>query len=305
MTKMFRDKIGSIVEVYIDDMVEKSQENQRHINDLTECGGWKVSRAYDYSSGDGSEPRLDKCHQVAQTTKQPKGCARVNLDDNSIEPFCFKVGEDLYMYLAVSVHAMSAVLLKDQEGRQRPIYYVNKRLVDAKTRYLLLEKLALVLVHATRKLSHYFQAHMVYVLTEYPLQSLLKRSDFTGRIAKWRTKLRSFDIRYKPRSSIKGQVLVDFVAKFTPYEGSLYEVYNMVVRPWNVFVDSTSNARGAGIGIILVSLEGVKLEHFLRLGFRASNNEAEYKALIVGFKATHNLEVADVEVYSGSRLVVS
>ena len=84
------------------------------------------------------------------------------------------------------------------------MYYVSKTLVDAETRYLPLEKLVLALVQATRKLSHYFQAHTMFVLTEYPLQSLLKRSDFTGRIAKWGTRLGSFDIRYRPRSSVKG-----------------------------------------------------------------------------------------------------
>ena len=83
---------------------------------------------------------------------------------------------------------------------QRPIYYINKTLVDAETQYLPLEKLALALVHATKKLPHYFLAHTVYILTEYPLQSLLKSSNFTGRIAKWGTRLRSFNIKYKPRS---------------------------------------------------------------------------------------------------------
>lgn len=92
--------------------------------------------------------------------------------------------EDLYMYLNISEHAVSAVMLKNQEGVQRPIYYINKTLVNVETLYLLFEKLALALVHATRKLPHYFQEHTVYVLTEYPLQSLLRRSDFIGRIAK-------------------------------------------------------------------------------------------------------------------------
>ena len=87
------------------------------------------------------------------------------------------------MYLYVSEHAVSAVLLRDQ-GMQQPIYCVSITLVDAETRYLPLEKLVLALVHAIRKLAHYFQAHTIYVLTQYPLQSLLKRSDFTGRIAK-------------------------------------------------------------------------------------------------------------------------
>ena len=112
-------------------------------------------------------------------------------------------GEDLYVYLSVSKHAVSAMLLKDQ-GVQQPIYYISKTLVDAETRYLPLKKLVLALVHITRKLPHYFQAHTIYVLTEYPLQSLVKRSDFTGRIAKWGTRMGSFNIRYRPRSLVKG-----------------------------------------------------------------------------------------------------
>ena len=77
-------------------------------------------------------------------------------------------GEDLFMYLLVSDHAVSVVLLRDQRVQQ-PVYYINKTLVDAETRYLPLEKLVLALVHATRKLIYYFQAHTVYVLIEYPL----------------------------------------------------------------------------------------------------------------------------------------
>ena len=82
--------------------------------------------------------------------------------------------EDLYMYLVVSDHAISVVLLKTRDGVQWPVYYVSKILVDAETWYLPLEKLALDLVHMVRKLPHYFQAHMVYVWTEHPLQSRLR-----------------------------------------------------------------------------------------------------------------------------------
>ena len=126
-----------------------------------------------------------------------------------------KPEEDLFMYLSMFDRVVNVVLLRDQ-GVQQPVYYISKTLVDAETRYLPLEKLVLALVHATRKLPHYFQVHTVYVLTEYPLQSLLRRFDFTGRIAKWGTRLGSFDIRYRPRSSMKGQVLADFVAEFSP-----------------------------------------------------------------------------------------
>ena len=119
------------------------------------------------------------------------------------------------MYLSVSDHAVSAILLRDR-GVQQPVYYISKTLVNAEERYLPMEKLVLALIYAIRRLPHYFQAHIVYVLTEYPLQSLLKGSDFTGRIAKWGTWLGAFDIRYRPRSLVKGQVLADFVAEFSP-----------------------------------------------------------------------------------------
>ena len=211
--------------------------------------------------------------------------------------------EDLYMYLLVSRHAMSAMLLRDQ-GVQQPIYYISKTLVDAETRYLPLEKLVLALVHATRKLPHYFQAHTVCVLTKYPLQSLLKRSDFTGRIAKWGTQLGSFDIRYRPISLVKGQVLVDFVAEFTP-RGGMKMICSIEVIPWKVFVDGASSALGAGARIIVITPEGIKLEHSFSLGFKAFNNVAKYEALLVRLGVVSDLGAKEVEVYSDSRLVVN
>ena len=184
------------------------------------------------------------------------------------------------------------------------MYYISKTLVDAETRYLPLEKLVLALVHATRKLPHYFQAHTVYVLNEYPLQSLLKRSDFTGRIAKWGTRQGSFDIRYRPRSSVKGQVLADFVAEFSP-KNEREMVCQVESRPWKVFVDHASSAMGAGARIVIITHEGIQLEYSFRLGFRASNSEVEYKALLIGLRAFLGMGVQDVEIYSDSWLVFS
>ena len=204
------------------------------------------------------------------------------------------------MYLSISQQAM---LLRDQ-GVQQPVYYINKTLVDDETRYLPLEKLVLALVHAMRKLSHYFQAHTVYFLTEYPLQSLLKRSDFTGRIAKWETWLGSFDIRYRPRSSVRGQVLADFVAEFSPREGKEM-IYPIEVVPWKVFMDGASNTLGAGARLIVITPKGIKLEHSFKLGFKASNNEAEYKALLAELRVVSDLGAKEVKVYSDSRLLVN
>ena len=80
-----------------------------------------------------------------------------------------EVEEVLFAYIAVASHAVSLVLIRVDDGVQRPIYYVSKSLHEVKVRYLPLEKAILALVHATRKLPHYFQSHKVVVLTQIPL----------------------------------------------------------------------------------------------------------------------------------------
>ena len=76
-----------------------------------------------------------------------------------------EVDEVLFAYIAVAPHAVSLVLVQVDGGVQRPIYYVSKSLHKVKVRYLPLEKAILAMVHATRKLSHYFQSHTIVVLT--------------------------------------------------------------------------------------------------------------------------------------------
>ena len=96
------------------------------------------------------------------------------------------------------------MFIRVDSGIQQPVYYVSKSLNEAEVRYLPLEKAILAIVHATRKLPHYFQAHTVVVLNQLPLKSVLRSADYTGRIAKRDTILGAFDIKYMPRTSIKG-----------------------------------------------------------------------------------------------------
>ena len=114
------------------------------------------------------------------------------------------VDEVLFAYIVVAIYAISFVLIRVDSGIQRPVYYVSKSLNEAKVRYLPLEKAILAVVHATRKLPHYFQAHTVVVLTQLPLKSILRSADYTGWITKWGTMLGAFDIKYMPRTFIKG-----------------------------------------------------------------------------------------------------
>ena len=125
-----------------------------------------------------------------------------------------EVDEVFFAYIVVASHAMRLVLIRVNNGMQRPVYYVSKYLHEVEVRYLPLEKAILAIVHTTRKLPHYFQSHTVVILTQLPLRSLLRSADYIGRIAKWGTILRAFDIKYMSCTSIKGQVLTDLVAEF-------------------------------------------------------------------------------------------
>ncbi|XP_075661683.1 uncharacterized protein LOC142631401 [Castanea sativa] len=95
-----------------------------------------------------------------------------------------KVDETLFAYIAVAIHAVSLVLVRDDNGVQKPVYYVSKSLQEAEVRYLPLEKAILAVVHATRKLLHYFQSHTVVVLTQLPLKVVLRSANYLGRIVK-------------------------------------------------------------------------------------------------------------------------
>ena len=94
-----------------------------------------------------------------------------------------EANEILSAYIAVAPYAVSLVLIRIDGGVQQLVYYVNKSLHEAEVRYLPLEKAILAVVHATRKLPYYFKAHTVIVLTQLPLKSVLRRVDYTGRIA--------------------------------------------------------------------------------------------------------------------------
>ena len=193
------------------------------------------------------------------------------------------VDEVLFAYITVALYAISLVLIRVDNGIQRPVYYVSKSLNEAEVRYLPLEKAILAVVHATRKLPHYFQAHTVVVLTQLPLKSVLRSADYIGRIAKWGTILGDFDIKYMPRTSIKGHVLADLVAEFAECpeemeggsekldEGLIDVVSIQCPPPWELYVDGVANQRGSGVRLVLVSPERITIEKFLRLNFSATN----------------------------------
>ena len=128
-------------------------------------------------------------------------------------------GEPLFLYLAVYEYAISRALIREEEKVQWPVYYISKRLVDAKNRYPEMKKLALALVVVSRKLRPYFHSHTIRVLTNYPLREVLQKPDASGRLLKWAIELSQFDIEFLPQPAIKGQALADFIVEFTTQGG--------------------------------------------------------------------------------------
>uniref|UniRef100_A0A2N9IY37 Uncharacterized protein n=1 Tax=Fagus sylvatica TaxID=28930 RepID=A0A2N9IY37_FAGSY len=229
-------------------------------------------------------------------------------------PPCLSIpnpGEPLFLYLAVSDHAVSAVLVRESTQDQRPVFFVSKTMDEAELRYLPLEKAALALLYAAKKLPHYFQSSTVTVLSDLPLKMLLQRSDFTGRITRWGVYLGSLGVEYKPRTAIKGQVLAEFLAEFQydPSNPTLFNPaqthFNSDEVEWKLFVDGASNSKGSGAGIVLISPEGLVLEQAVRLKFSASNNEAEYEAMLIGLRTAKKLGAGNLQIFCDSQLVAN
>ncbi|XP_050242153.1 uncharacterized protein LOC126691124 [Quercus robur] len=278
---MFRPQIGRNVEVYVDDMLVKSQDEGRHLDDLQET--FETLRqyhmklnpskcAFGVSSGKflgfmvshrGIEANPDKIHAILdmkppQNTKEIQSLTgRVAALNRFVSKATDKLeGEELYLYLAVTPHAVSSALIREEDKVQRPVYYTSKALKGAEGRYPQMEKLAFALITASRKLRHYFQAHVINVMTDHPLKKAMNRLDAAGRLIQWAVELSEFDIRYQPRHAIKAQALADFIAEFTPSHNEAEDS-----KRWIVHVDGSSTRHAGGIGVVLQSPEGDKLKH--------------------------------------------
>ncbi|KAJ9544306.1 hypothetical protein OSB04_024013 [Centaurea solstitialis] len=327
---MFKEHLGRTMEVYIDDMLVKSERSHDHIDHLkqsfdilrqykmklnpTKCSfgvragkflGYMVTQRGIEASPEQikaiieiQSPRnvkevqkltgrvaalnrfisrsSDKCHLFYNILRKNQGFNWTEAHEKALQdlkqymaspPLLTKPieGESLQLYLAVSNNAVSAVLVREDDQQQHPIYYISKSFLNAETRYTSMEKLLLGLVTAAKKLRHYFESHHIIIVTNYPLKIVLRKPELTGRLAKWSIYLSGFDLTYKPRTVIKSQALADFVAEFSPG----------VEQPSHDEINNTTN------------------------------NEAEYEALIAGLDIAYNSGARRLHVRSDSLLVVN
>jgi reverse transcriptase-like protein len=166
-------------------------------------------------------------------------------------------GETLYLYISLTQHTVSAVLIREENTIRYPVYFVSKMLLDAETRYSMIEKVAFAIIVAARKLRPYFDVHTVVVLTYLPLEKSLTKIERFGRLAKWAVELNGLGIQFEPRRAIKGQALADIFAEWVTKDESEEPI-------WQLLTDGSSRLVGAGAGLVLITLEGKVIEYALK-----------------------------------------
>ncbi|XP_074346254.1 uncharacterized protein LOC141685028 [Apium graveolens] len=220
-------------------------------------------------------------------------------------------GEPLYLYIVAGERAVSSALIRKENGSQSPVYHVSQVLKDTETRYPNLEKFALALVHSSRKLRQYFQGREIRIITNQPLRKIIHKPDASGRLVNWAIELSQFNIKFIPRTTIKAQALDEFVMECTFSEvpetpkhqsGKEKEAGNR--DSWTLHVDGLATAERSGAGLILSSPGGFTIQQVITFAFKATNNEAEYEALLYGLRLARSLGVRSLTIYSDSQIVV-
>src|SRR3954465_1019710 len=215
-------------------------------------------------------------------------------------------GEPLLIYMAATNRVISIFVVVERKepgyehGVQRLVYYVSEVLTESKQRYPHYQKIAYGVFLASRKLRHYFQEHPITVVRKTPLSDIINNSDATGRVAKWGIELAAFEITYKRRDAIKSQALAYFVADWT-------ETPDATPLPepeyWVMHFDGSKLLNGSGAGVLLQSPKGDKLHYVLQIHFEATNNMAEYEALIHGLRVAKDIGIKRIVCCGDSDLV--
>ncbi|XP_056856571.1 uncharacterized protein LOC130506993 [Raphanus sativus] len=141
------------------------------------------------------------------------------------------------------------------------------------------------LINAARKLRSYFQAHQIVVVTSLPIKAVLHKPEVSGRLEKWALELGEYDVNFRSATAIKSQVLAYCVAEFFP---AMLPALEQEVKlrdsegekcEWAIYIDGSSNVRGAGVGLVLTSPTGES--------------------------ASRAMGVEDIQVFSDSQLIIS
>jgi hypothetical protein len=122
-----------------------------------------------------------------------------------------------------------------------------------------------------------------------------------GCIVKWSFELGKFDLEFCPWQAIKSQILTDFV---TEWKETQQPLPAEKLEHWKMYFDGSLNLEGPGVGVLFISPKGDHLKYVLQIHYKASNNDAEYEALIHGPRIAVSLGIKQLIAYGNSKVVI-
>ncbi|GJR12087.1 reverse transcriptase domain-containing protein [Tanacetum coccineum] len=305
----FKEQIGVNLEAYVNDMVIKSRTEQDIIKDIEQtfstlrrinmklnpkkCSfGMEEGKFLGYivtSKGIRANPKKAKAVMDMPSPKTLKQMQSLSGKLAALNRFLSKSAERSLPFLDTLKKCTNKKDFRWTEATEIAFLEIKKlvselptlttqRKPGAETNYALMDKLALALVHAARRLRRYFQAYPIKVITNNPIGQVLNNSGAPGRLAKWAVELGAYGITYVPR---------------------------VVVKDQRLYTDGASNNEGSGAGLILIAPDDVEYSYALRLNFYNSNNDAEYEALLAGLRIAKEMQVRDIHAFVDSKLVAS
>ncbi|XP_035544671.1 uncharacterized protein LOC108998997 [Juglans regia] len=308
VNKMFKDQIERNKEVSVDDLLVKSMEFDQHVEDLreafhvlcryqmklnpTKCAfGVQLENFLSFMVLErGIEANPEKIRAIMEM----KSPTNFNKSHQAIGA--------IIAILSLTLDAVSAALIREEGKEQKLVYYVSRALRGADARYQKVGLVAFVVVVVARRFWPYFQAHPIKGITSSPLHKVLQKLDISGWLVKWSIELSEYDISYIPKSVVKGQILTDFVAKFSNFREEIHKPPEKNLR--QVYVDGSACRAGGGVDAHVVTSEGEELYHAVRLEFKVTNNEAEYETILASVAITRVLGGEEVEMKVDSQVVV-
>jgi hypothetical protein len=198
-----------------------------------------------------------------------------------------------YVYLSVGDTSIASVVIQVHDDKERVVFHLSRRMLDAETRYPDIENLCLCLFFTCMKLCHILlSAEIIVICKSDVIKHMLSALVLKGRLGKWMFALSEFDIRYQPTKTVKGQELEDLIV-----ETINTDIVALSIRAWAMYFDGSVCGDGCGIGILLVLPRGATYSFSIGLPTACTNNLAEYEAVHKGMELLLEARAEAVEIF--------